>query len=337
MELKNKIMELCREHDNKYAKPLMRKKVRLLKITLVDEETDVDKILNFVPIGLETVEKYIKEYELFSSILTREEFLVFKQRIQGLMNRDIKKETEIKENESNEKEDIKFLRYLIDDILNTRHSLDYLVAKNYIQNNRFSAILRDDNYLDDNFGVGTKEKIQKKLQENKLIRIRCPRNEYVIEDRYQIKIAKDEIIHLDSINFKKLELATSYIFSNADIEFVSKKHAVSPISLVTWLSSPGLDEIIKPEYYLKIKKNIYVEKLLYEQNIIAKKVFLVEVIEFLENNNFDKEIAMHYFDIPENLFDRVLNEILKLAITNDQTKNEIKNITTSNESSIKRK
>ena len=249
MELKNKIMQIYREHDNKYAKPLTRKKVRLLKFVLVDEEKDLNKISKMVPIGLETIERYIEEESLLEPFLTHEEFLEFKQKIEILTSTKNDKSLKyfsFNKREKKAEDDVKFLGYLIDDILNTRHTLDTLFIKNYVPNNFFSEVLKDDNYLDDIFGKGTKEKIQKKLQENKKIRLSCPKDEFVIEDRNQITVAKDEILYLNQANLKKLSLATSYLCCNADLEYISKLHEISIPTALTMLSDSRIKEIVKP-------------------------------------------------------------------------------------------
>lgn len=329
MELKNKIMQIYREHDNKYAKPLTRKKVRLLKFVLVDEEKDLNKISKMVPIGLETIERYIEEESLLEPFLTHEEFLEFKQKIEILTSTKNDKSLKyfsFNKREKKAEDDVKFLGYLIDDILNTRHTLDTLFIKNYVPNNFFSEVLKDDNYLDDIFGKGTKEKIQKKLQENKKIRLSCPKDEFVIEDRNQITVAKDEILYLNQANLKKLSLATSYLCCNADLEYISKLHEISIPTALTMLSDSRIKEIVKPVYYLKLKKWIDIENIFYGANILAKKKIIVEIVKFLENVDYNREFAMYYFDMPDSLFNKFLNEIVSVTYINDEIKKHIKDM-----------
>ena len=58
----------------------------------------------------------------------------------------------------------------------------------------------------------------------------------------------------------------------------------------------------------------------------AKKMFTMEITKFLEENNFDMQLAMQYFNIPEPLFNRIIEEIKRLPYASDSTKQILQNI-----------
>ena len=53
---------------------------------------------------------------------------------------------------------------------------------------------------------------------------------------------------------------------------------------------------------------------------------VLEVVDFLQKNNFDTVLAMAYFRIPEHLFNKILVETIKLPYADMQTKETIKSI-----------
>lgn len=319
MNLKEKIMDIYKKYDNKYTKPLIRKAIRLLKIVLVDEETNLDKISKFVPIGIGTIKKYAEQNEIIEILLTKEEYAIFKKRVNYILKLDSKKV----QNES-----LAVLKNIIDDIYNTRYKLDDICAKNYLSYSRFNKLLIDENYLDDRFGKGTREKIKNKLKETSIIRTKGSRNEHIIEDRIQLLIVKPQITHLNTYDFKKLSLAASYIENEANVQEIVNKHNIDFISVIAALSDPKLSQILKEEYYLKLNRYISIEKLLLGNRIVEKQKFIYEIIGFLGNNGFDKNVAIEYFNLPKNLFNRILNEITNLTYINDEIKIKIKDILT---------
>lgn len=314
MELENKIINL---YNQKHSNVTDRKIIRLLKIVLVDKEEDIDKIINSVPIAINTIKKYINEKQGILKYLSVEEFEMFEAKVNFIQ--------ELK-NEKEKKEELKLIGNIIDEIYHTRHKLSDICRSNFFSLTKFQELMLDETFMDKNFGAGTNLKVKNKIEENGLMRLRAPRDHYLVEDRWSVFLTKPEIIHLSKMDFKKLSFASSYICSGADLQYVIEKHQTSISFALNILSDPNLQSILKPEYYENLKVCMYIENNLVNNNLTLKREFFSEVLSFLYENDLDKELAMQYFKIPENLFNRVLQEILKAPYINSETKIEISNI-----------
>ena len=328
MDLKQKVTDLVENYDNKYTKPLVRKTIRLLKVVLLDEETDIDKITSAVPITIETMIKYAEGNDLIEALLSKEGYEVYRKKMYNILKiyqNKINYGSHLTYDNNNSQE-LDIMRNVIDDIYHTRHDLDFILRENCLQKKRFNEIVSDEKLLDNNFGVGTKQKVTEKLRENSLIRGKVTKQQYIIEDRFDILLAKEDVYILDPILFKKLGYASSYLFSGADVDYITKKHEVSFLAIVMSLSDPKLGQIIKEEYYTKLKKCINIEQLFLGNSLFDKKQFIIQILNFLSKNNFYKNLAITYFDLPLNLFDRIINEAIRATYVSDDIKRELINM-----------
>lgn len=315
MDLKNKINELYRLNNNKYEKPLTRKIVRLLKIVLVDEEKDINKILELVPIGLLTIKNYISDGTNLLKYLTKEEYIIFKEKIQEIIDYS----TELQRVKQEE-----FIKNAIIEIFETRHTIDRIALNNYLPKNKLVEIINNKDYIEQKFGIGTYDKLKIKITENVTIRNKTKRDINIIEDKNHILLAKPNILYLDQIDFRKLSLASSYIFSDADKDYIEKKYDLEFLSVIVALNNPKIAELIKEEYYTVLKNCINIEMVLLGNNLIQKQKLLFETVNFLNENNFDIELTTKQFKLPINLLKRILLEALKVTYIDGSIKEQIK-------------
>lgn len=311
MELKNKIINI---YQQEYKSVKARKIANLLKMVLVDKETDIDKIVKEAPITVNTMQKYIEEKKDILKFITLEEFELFEKQIEYIVGLTKQKNKEL---------ELDLLEGIISDIFHTRHRLGDICSNNYFNKNRFDDIFTNSNLIDEFFGVGTQQRINEKIKINDFIRKSCPRNMVLIEDRWSVFVAKEDVFNLNEIDHKKLMYASNYLCSGSNIEFVAKKFNVDVISILGFLSDLKLEQILKPEWNEKLKYYVSIEKLLLENKLTEKREFLFNFVEVLQQNNFDKKLAMTYFKLPVALFDRVLKEILKMPFFNEETKKDI--------------
>lgn len=313
MELENKIMKL---YNQKFERVKQRKIVKLLKLVLVDKETDLDKILIQIPLTYESVKKYSKEKENLLCYLTEQEYNVFNQKM-----------VEIYEKYENRvmNEHLSDYRRIIDDIYNTRHKLEEIYSKNFVPRAKFDEILRDKE-LDNYFGEGITEKLKIQIQKNRLIREKKPRDMFLIEHREDIYFAKEDLFFLNQFDYKRLKFASSYLASGANLDYLIKKYDTSILNIITVLSDLKLEKVLKKEHYENLKHYLNIEKLLVDNRVNEKKEFLFNVVQFLQQNNFDKEMAEVYFKFPTYLFERILKEILIRPYFNEEIKKDIQGI-----------
>ena len=318
MNLETKIMRL---YNQKIEIVKQRKVINLLKLVLVDKEIDIDKILPKVPITYKTLKKYANEKETLLFYLTEEEYNLFNEKIGKIFDLY---EGRIQDQELSD------MRRIIDDIYNTRHKLADIYSNNFVPKTKFEEKLSK-GYLDIHFGKGTTENLKNQIQKNKIIREKKPKNMFLVEHREDIYFAKDELYYLDQFDYKRLKFATSYLSSGANLDYLIKKFETPVSSIFTILSDPKLENLLKEKYYKNLVNCIDVEKMLGDNRIIEKRELLVNIVLFLQQNNYDKELAMLYFKTPTYLFDRVLKEILRMPYFNDEIKKDIQTIFIQNE------
>ena len=313
MDLENKIMRL---YNQKLEKVKQRKIVNLLKLVLVDRETDLDKILIKVPITYPTLKKYLNEKEQILCYLTKQQADLFNEKILEIF--------EIYEKKV-ENEELSDVRRIIDDIYNTRHKLSDIYSKNFVPRAKFEEIIKS-GYLDIHFGKGTTEKLKDQIQKNRLIREKKPRNMFLIEYREDIYFAKEDLFFLNQFDYKRLKYASSYLSSAANLDYLIKKYDTSIFNIIAILSDLKLENVLKTEHYENLMHCINIEKMLADNRISEKKELLFNVVLFLQQNNFDKEFAMLYFKTPKYLFDRVINEILRMPYFDAEIKKDIQDM-----------
>ena len=319
MKLEEKILNL---YKNEYKTSKQQRIIDILKVILVDKETNPDKIVDQTATTLITIKKYVYDKELMSQYLTEDEYEIFKQKVDYILNSKEKKEKKTVEIKMLTEEEI--VKNIIDDIFNTRHKIEEIYKKNYTRTQRIENLIFKTNYLDENFGLGMKEKVKKRLAETGLIRLRKPRNYILIEDRWDVFVANPDTYYLNEIDFKKLKLASSYLCSGANIDYVINKYNINITTVVSVLSDLKLQEILKPNCYENLKRYVSIEKVLINSDLSVKKTLLFNIIHVLNESNYDKQLTQNYFNIPVCLFDKLLNEIMELPYFDEEVKNNIK-------------
>ena len=142
MNLEEKVEKL---YSNQYFEKIRTKKfITMLKVIVLDKEKNLDKIASKSGLSKVTVKKYLKGDELFSRFLTNyeyEEFLLYVK--------------DIKDYEKSKLEEEKYFlaKNLINDILTTRYSIDEIYTRNYTTPYFADIILKDNKYLEENFGA----------------------------------------------------------------------------------------------------------------------------------------------------------------------------------------
>lgn len=312
MNLENKILHLC---DNTPKNVKERKIINLMKIILIDGETDLDKILVTTPISYHTLEKYIEDKEFFLMYLTLDEFDILKNKV------DILKQSK-KENIKNL--EVSLFKNIIDDIFNTRHKVSDICSNNYIDRKKFNKLMADDEFIKQSIGFELRDKAILRIQETAKIRKSLPSNKVLIEDRYKIFIAKEGLYYIDYIDDKKLTYAAEYICSGANVEMIEKKFDVNISNILFSLSDLRLRDILKPNIYNSLVRCIEIEKCLMSSNIELKMQILTSVINILKQNDYDIDLASNIFGVPKYLFERLIKNVLALPYFDEDIENKIK-------------
>ena len=193
-----------------------------------------------------------------------------------------------------------------------------------ITNNKFKKILDETNYIDENFGIGVKDKVKTQIQKNGNDRMRVPRNMYLVEDRYNIFIAKKDVIHLDEFDFRRLSYASDYLCSGANLEYVATKRETTISAVLRVLADEKLKEIIKEEHFVNLKRYIEIENLILSNDLNKKKEVLYEFVDLLYEFDLNKNEVMNKLNLPECLFNKYLTELIKLPYFNAAIKKDAK-------------
>lgn len=314
MNLEEKVLNL---YKKEYKTTKQQRVVDILKIILVDKETDPDKIVNLTATTLVTIGKYAYDKELITQFLTEEEYEIFKQKIDVVLN----------SKEKNKKaEEEKIIRNIIDDIFNTRYKIEDIYRKNFVTRNKIETLFFKTDYLDNTYGLGMKDKVKIKITENGLLREKKPRNSIFIEDRWDVFVANPDVYYLNELDFRKLKLASSYLCSGADMNYVTKKHEISAPAVISILCDLKLQSILNPVCYENLKRYISIENVLINNELSAKKTLLFNVVHVLNESNFDKQLTANYFNLPICLFDKLLKEITLFPFFDENIRNNVKNL-----------
>lgn len=319
MNLETKILEL---YKKEYSSVKTNKIINLLKVVLVDKEVDINKIEKKVPIVRNTIMKYLSEKTPFLQFLTEEEFKDFERKMNAIL---------AEEKEKLRKEEFTLIAKIIDDIFNTRYKVETICANNFFAHNKFKKILDETNYIDENFGIGVRDKVKAQIQKNGNDRMHVPRNMYLVEDRYNIFIAKKDIISLDEFDFRRLSYASDYLCSGANLEYVAAKRETTISAVIRVLSEEKLKEIIKEEHFNNLKRYLEIETLVLRGDLNKKKEVLFDFVETLYEKDLNKQEVMDKYKLPETLFNKYLLELIKLPYFNTEIKNDAKSLLNINE------
>lgn len=290
---------------------------RLIKCVLVDGETNLNKIEKKANVKIPTIRKHVENPKELEKYLSKESLdymlVILKKQFKEM-------------DEKEYKEDVKLIKQIISDILDTRYLYVDICARNLFSIKKFENYLYDEEFMKREFPQITPEMIKFKIDENDKIRIRKPRDMFIVEDRFCVMIAKKDVHYLSQFDNKRIQIASHYIGTGANLDSVIEYFKLDQYEALTNLASRSLEKILDEKYYDILKHCLSIENKLIGNDLANKKQFIIEVISFLEQNNFDLDLAMLYFKIPNPLFTKVLNEIVRLPYASQETKNTIENI-----------
>lgn len=324
VENKEKMLRYLTEEEYKkivdIVTPFIHHKTRLEKLieaVMVNKETDLEEIETKHCIKRDLVRKYVKYPNELKQALSQTDIEIFVSRLKKMLE-----EIEFKEYQK----DKKYVGQIIKDILDTRHLYADICAKHLFTVIKFEKYLYDTEYMKKEFPKITAEMIKGKVKENEAIRMRKPYNMFLIEDKFCIMIAKKDVYYLNQFDMKKLNVVSYYLGTGANLEATREYFKIEIPEILAILSAPKLDEILNEPYYIILKHCLNIENILNKNDLNAKKRFTMEITKFLEINNFDIQLTMEYYNIPEPLFNRIIEEIKKLPYASDSTKQTLENI-----------
>lgn len=312
MDLEMKIKELTKKQ---YKNEKDRRIVDILNAVIVDKIVDLDKLIFRTSTTDITLKKYVENEEVFKDFLTHREFLIFKNKLKTILD---------KSTTEKESEDINILKKVFHEILNTRHKLEYICVSNGYPLSRFKTVINLGDYIDRNFGMNMQKRIKNKITQNGIVRDSVPRKMILVEEEEHIKVVKPEIYYLNQIDYKKISFVSSYLLSDANLEFVSKKYCVNNVTALNVLDDTKLESIIKPSCYETLVRYINIEKVLLGNSISEKIKMLSDVINLLYSSNFDVNVVVEQLKITYILLEKMLKEISKNLYFKESIRNDIK-------------
>lgn len=290
---------------------------KLIQAVMIDGKTDLEKIEKEYCIKRDLVKKYINHPSELERFLLPVEVEIFLNKLKKMFE-----EIEFKEYQK----DRKYIALIINDIFDTRHLYADICAKHLFCVEKFEKYLYDEEYMKREFPKITPEMIKGKIKENEKIRIRKPYNMCLIEDKFCVMISKKDVHYLNQFDMKKLNVASYYIGTGANLGAVRDYFKIEIPEILALLSSPKLEKVLNEPYRVILKQCLNIENILNKNDLNAKKIFTIEIMNFLEANNFDIKLTMQYYNIPEPLFNRIIKEIIKLPYASTETKETLKNI-----------
>jgi len=294
-----------------------KKLIKLIKLVLLENETNLGKITKSVPITSETIKKYAESRTNFSRYLNESESEIFAAKLNTILGLEKKQREEF---------EFKAVASIIDEILNSRRLYKDICRDNFLPSKAFEKFFNNKEYMEKHFPAGTFEIVKAKIDKNREIRMKKPRDFFVVEDRVCVKIAKDDIYCLNQFDNRRLNFAAYYLGTGANLELTVKHFETNLKEALITLADPKLKDILKPEYYEQLQQCLNIDNLMLGNNLIQKKQMALEVVEFLNQNNYDIDLATKYFKIPHPLFNKILCEVIRLPYIDEKTKVNIKDI-----------
>lgn len=321
VENKNRILKYITEEEYNYLvnlmTPIMVKKTqieKLIEVVMTSGETDLEKIEKQACVKRDLTRNCIRHPELLEKYLSQADIEIFVNRLRKMLE-----EIEFKEYEK----DKKYVGQIINDIFDTRHLYGDICAKHLFSREKFEKYLYDEEYMKKEFPKITVKIIKGKIKENEKIRMKRPYNMFLIEDKFCVMISKKDVYYLNQFDAKRLNVASYYLGTGANLDATCEYFKMSIPEVFAMLFSPKLDEILNEQYCVVLKHCLNIENILNKNDLNAKKIFTNEITKFLETNNYDMQLAMQYYNIPEPLFNRIIKEIKKLPYASDLTKQNL--------------
>lgn len=288
-----------------------RKLVSLLKHIVLN----IDELSNKANLSLVEIDKLINDKNYMLRNLSIDEYAVILNNYNSVFSKAKAKQKKLI-----------FTSRAIDYIMNSRYQpIDisiHIGAPYYF----VKEIIEDKNYLDENFGEGTRSKLKAKIKENGLMRMKAIRGENKIENKWHILYLKDDIYSLDSITFRILNLTSEYLQTEANIDYLSKKYGYSYQTIISTISSSNLENILKPEYYKRLRELLGFEKQFNTESVVSNIKLLDKVITMLESNGYNIDETVEKTHMPYFMLKRLLNQNKIIALYGNDIYEKISNM-----------
>lgn len=335
--LKDKVILL---NQNREQKRIIDQDIALLlKLIVIDGETDIKKIRSKMVINQKQIEKHLNNKEFLLNYLDEQEYNEYLEYYNKLTNFSYEKKMKIKQKiniEENRKqkqiEKENLIKNLISDIINTRLSKETVLIRNCISDTTYDKIISNDELLDSMFGQGFSQILRNRIKQNSIVRLSVPRNMYLIEEREELNITRDDVTYLDEYNNKRLKIICSYFKNNCDIDLVAIEKNLFPVSIVNSILDKKNKGYLKPEFYALIQKLGTLEKINVTGELPERKKIVNTIVTSLENNNYDIDTVSKELEIPIPILKKFLKQpFITTTYSQDQI-NKIHNIVYSEES-----
>lgn len=292
--LKEKVMLLTQ--TKKFKRYRDEDIAKLLKLIVLDGETDLKKLTSNLVIPQKLVEKYLSSKEIMMEYLTEEEYNEFLFYYNKLTN--FIEKVKVQEANKSKKDEAELLKSLIADIMETRLSKQEILVRNKISNTPADRLINNEELLDKIYGPGFMQILKNRIKQRSIERESVPRNMYIVEEREDLKVVKDNIIYLNEFDFKRMKIISSYVNNDFDIDLVSKEKELSHIAIIKVLLLEKNKEILKPYVYEVVQKMAKLDKLLLTGMSVEKQEIVYSVIMCLEQNNYDINLVSQELQLP---------------------------------------
>lgn len=299
MNLKQKIRKL---NENKYFKtPKMERLLNILMFVAVYEETNIETISGYLNLSPALIKKYLSDKDLIMTILDEEEY---KELIKIIKNIDLVSEKE------KYIEKVKITSKIIDDILTTRYRIDEIARKNFLSPYTLRKYLDDKEFLSKNFGENTYELIEKRIEETSKLRdsVKGSADKILVQDKNNLAILKDDIHYLTEYEYRTVDIVSTYLFSECNVDEMAKNGGISYQNVLIALNDENLKRLLKEDYYKRVVYLRELEKNFNQIGIQNKRDLLVSCVEALINNNYNTRHTANQTKIPYYLLKRIIEQ-----------------------------
>lgn len=323
------LKEAIKHLDETHSKKSYRDQdvILLLKLIVLDGETDLKKITDKTLLNQSQVERYLRKKEVISNYLTEEEYDEYLEYYNNLTNfindqRNLKNTKNLQAQEDADQNKKLFIHKIVTDIMESRLSLDQIAEKNYTISTSVNKIIDNISLIDSMYGEGYSNVLKEKLISNGYIRQSVPRNMFLIDERNDLSIINPSFIYLNEFDFRRLKIISHFIFNNYDIDLTAKENQLTPASIINTLLNVKNQVFLKQEVFEYIQKVGNIEKLLLEGDLTTKRALVDNILNTLKRNEYNINLTSNELGMPEN----VLKRCLKLDILNVFYKEEVEKL-----------
>ena len=277
---------------------------------IIGKYNNIETVARINYVSLDELNEMILDSDLMNKFLTDNEYLEVIKIYHELLKKHEKNSNRIIV-KSREEEKLEIATTLIYDILNSYYNVDNICTKENIKYETFREIVYDKDYIDLNFGEGTYDVVQKKLQENTNYCIHKPQKSIVVKSPEYLSIIAPGIEIIDEYEKKRLDIILMYIASYGDIEKIMEKFEIeNELAVVSYLVDSRTKDLLNEKTYLELSPSIEAERILYSMDenvkISDRRKLKDMVIVSLKNNNEDIELTSRDLNLPLGVIRRIL-------------------------------